>query len=242
MSAAARALTGLHAIQCPVGYHPFTAADGQTECLSLPHQVTTFFTGFFVVLIVAGIFGLICQVKIIRKAGYSGWYVLTGFVPVLGLVMFLIFVFKKWPIQERLERAERGVGRGYPPPPSTAGPGGGTGGGAGGGAGGGPGPAPQWGPPAGPSGSFVPQPAVATPGAVAVAVAPGAAAAGAVPGAGSNVIFCSWCGKERAVDAQAIHYCGSMERPAVYCMHCGSSLNGASNCASCGTPSSKISR
>jgi hypothetical protein len=56
-------------------------------------------------------------------------------------------------------------------------------------------------------------------------------------------IYCSWCGKERAINAQAIHHCGSTERPAVYCMHCGTLLvEGAPSCASCGTPATKISR
>jgi hypothetical protein len=74
-----------------------------------------------------------------------------------------------------------------------------------------------------------------TPGAAESSVPP--------PAAKPQVVFCSWCGKERAVDAQAIHYCGSMERPAVYCMNCGTPYkDGASDCASCGTPVTKVSR
>jgi hypothetical protein len=63
------------------------------------------------------------------------------------------------------------------------------------------------------------------------------------PAGQPEVIFCSWCGKERAVDAQAIHHCGSMDRPAVHCMSCGTRFEvGATNCASCGTPVTKLSR
>jgi hypothetical protein len=51
---------------------------------------------FFVIAIVA-------WVKIISKAGYSGWWVLIGFVPLVGAIMFLVFAFSKWPIQQRLE-------------------------------------------------------------------------------------------------------------------------------------------
>jgi hypothetical protein len=248
------AVASLHAAVCPPGQEQFLSGqtqNGQVVCIPdvVSHKLTTFGIGLIVFVILVGIFSLICQVKIITKAGYSGWYVLTGFVPILGTVMFLIFVFRKWPIQERLERAERGVGRGYPPGPFTGMPGPPPGGG--------PGPAPYGGPPTGPpAGSFVPQPQPAMAGAgpgpgpgpvaapVAVAPAPGpvAVAVGGQPGVGSNVIFCSWCGKERAVDAQAIHYCGSMERPAAYCMTCGRPLDGATSCTSCGTPSSKISR
>ena len=60
---------------------------------------------------------------------------------------------------------------------------------------------------------------------------------------GSDVVYCSWCGKQRAVNAESIHYCGSMERPVVYCMQCGTPFEeGAAACASCGTPVTKISR
>jgi hypothetical protein len=58
----------------------------------------------------------------------------------------------------------------------------------------------------------------------------------------SSVIYCSWCGKERPVNAQAIHYCGSMERPTVYCMSCGTLLAGATHCTSCGTPAAQLSK
>jgi hypothetical protein len=57
----------------------------------------------------------------------------------------------------------------------------------------------------------------------------------------SGVIYCSWCGKERAVNAQSIHHCGSMERPTVYCMRCGTLLGGATHCTSCGTPATQLS-
>ena len=98
-----------------------------------------------------------------------------------------------------------------------------------------PAPGPAWAPPPPP-----PATPAATPSAVrsSVPVAPVLQAAQA-----GGVIYCSWCGKERAVDANAIHYCGSMERPAVYCMSCGGPLeDGAARCTSCGTDTTKVSR
>jgi hypothetical protein len=219
-------LAGLDGTLCP------SQTNGQLNCVSVPGRVTGLFVGFTVFVIVAVIFSLVCQVKIITKAGYSGWYVLTGFVPILGFVMFLIFAFGKWPIQERLERAERGMGPGYPPSPPYSPPYSGMPGSGGGGppAYGGPGPgsaggagAPPFGPP--------PPALVQQPG------------SGGLPASGDpHVIYCSWCGKGRAVNAQAIHHCGSMDRPAAFCMGCGAPLDGASSCVSCGTPSSKVSR
>jgi hypothetical protein len=191
----------LSSVQC-------TTVSGQiNNCLSLPHSFSVFFAAFGVFFLLVFVFSLICQIKIITKAGYSGWYVLTAFVPILNIVMFLVFAFAKWPIQTRLENAERGGARGYAPPQyaqaavgQTIAPGG-----------------PQ-------PGSFAPP------------VAP-------VQSNENRVIHCSWCGKTRAVDAAAIHHCGSKDRPAVYCMNCGTPFEaGASTCASCGTPVTQVSR
>lgn len=41
---------------------------------------------------------LVGWVKILGKAGYSGWWVLIGFVPLANLVMFLVFAFSEWPV------------------------------------------------------------------------------------------------------------------------------------------------
>ena len=45
---------------------------------------------------------LIAYVKIISRAGYSGWWVLILFVPLVNVIMLLIFAFKEWPIQREL--------------------------------------------------------------------------------------------------------------------------------------------
>jgi hypothetical protein len=100
----------LSVVQC-------TNVSGQVNsCLSLPHNVSVFFAVFGVFFLLVFVFSLVCQIKIITKAGYSGWYVLTAFVPILNIVMFVVFVFGKWPIQTRLENAERSGSRGFAPP------------------------------------------------------------------------------------------------------------------------------
>lgn len=43
-------------------------------------------------------------VRIIRRSGYSGWWILTALVPILNVVMYLIFAFKKTPAQRELEQ------------------------------------------------------------------------------------------------------------------------------------------
>ncbi|HVY99319.1 MAG TPA: hypothetical protein VHA35_07460 [Dongiaceae bacterium] len=44
---------------------------------------------------------LIPYVKIIKKAGYSGWWVLTMFIPLVNLIMIWVFAFARWPVEQR---------------------------------------------------------------------------------------------------------------------------------------------
>jgi hypothetical protein len=55
-------------------------------------------------LIVALVFTVIMivpYVMIIRKAGYSGWWVLTLFVPIVNLIMLWVFALARWPVEDR---------------------------------------------------------------------------------------------------------------------------------------------
>jgi len=36
-------------------------------------------------------------VKILHKAGYSGWWCLIVFVPLVNIIMFYVFAFANWP-------------------------------------------------------------------------------------------------------------------------------------------------
>jgi len=40
---------------------------------------------------------LVPFVTIIRKAGYSGWWVLLWFVPLVNIIMLWVFAFSDWP-------------------------------------------------------------------------------------------------------------------------------------------------
>jgi hypothetical protein len=78
--------------------------------------------GIYVVLI--GFF-VWCYVRIIRRAGYSGWWVLMSLVPIGNLVMLGLFAFKEWPIQQELEYLRRHASMtnlpGYGAPPQQYG-------------------------------------------------------------------------------------------------------------------------
>jgi uncharacterized membrane protein YhaH (DUF805 family) len=45
---------------------------------------------------------VVAYVQIIRRAGYSGWWALVIFVPLLNVVMLFVFAYSEWPIQREL--------------------------------------------------------------------------------------------------------------------------------------------
>ena len=78
--------------------------------------------GIFVIVYLAFLAGLIvATAKIISKAGYSMWFVLLAFVPIVNIVMFLVFAFSDWPVDQELRRYRQGGyggpgPGGFPPP------------------------------------------------------------------------------------------------------------------------------
>src|SRR5579863_5166533 len=71
----------------------------------MPSTFTAFTGVFLIVELFFFVVAIVAWVKIISKAGYSGWWALIGLVPLVGTIMFLVFAFSKWPIQQRLEAA-----------------------------------------------------------------------------------------------------------------------------------------
>ncbi|HEY4162541.1 MAG TPA: hypothetical protein VGM59_05710 [Dongiaceae bacterium] len=51
------------------------------------------------------------EVRIVQKAGYSGWCFLWTLVPIANIVVFFIFAFRPWPIERRLASMETNVFR-----------------------------------------------------------------------------------------------------------------------------------
>jgi len=85
----------------------FNSSGQPVNCNELSGLGVGAFAALGVFYIVVLIFFLVCYIRIISKAGYSGWWVLTLLIPLVNLVMIAVFAFKKWPIEERLEAAER---------------------------------------------------------------------------------------------------------------------------------------
>ena len=85
--------------------------------------VKTILITWIVGSVVIGVISLIAWAKILSKAGYSGWWVLVVFVPLVGLliagVMFFVFAFSEWPIERQLSIARRRRDGGYDPLPGN---------------------------------------------------------------------------------------------------------------------------
>jgi hypothetical protein len=64
------------------------------------------------------VISIVATVKIVTKAGYSGWWVLVTIVPIVNFVMLLVFAFSEWPIVREVQalRAQAASWPGYGPP------------------------------------------------------------------------------------------------------------------------------
>jgi uncharacterized membrane protein YhaH (DUF805 family) len=58
------------------------------EAMSITHWV--------IILVILAIY-VIPVVKIVQKAGYSGWWCILLFIPVVNVVFLWIFAFARWP-------------------------------------------------------------------------------------------------------------------------------------------------
>ena len=74
-----------------------TDAAGQTHCSGVNGGLVA---GLLIVYTAVAVVGIVAAVKVVTKAGYSGWWVLISFVPLVGIVFVLIFAFSKWPVLE----------------------------------------------------------------------------------------------------------------------------------------------
>jgi uncharacterized protein DUF2510 len=157
-------------LQHPVGavFGAVTCSTDSNGALNCTGASAGLFAGLGILLFVylaIVVLGIVASVKVVTKAGYSGWWVLIAFVPIVGSIFVLIFAFSTWPITREVEMLRRQLGaRGYEGPGGH----GGRPGSGGSGPGYGPGPVP-WGPtasgtaPAGPvTTAIAPDPAIDT--------------------------------------------------------------------------------
>lgn len=81
----------------------------QTEYETGGEALGVFMLVFALLYVAMAVLGIVAMVKILHKAGYSGWWALTMFVPLLNIVMFLVFAFADWPVVRAARRAHQPV-------------------------------------------------------------------------------------------------------------------------------------
>ena len=111
-----------------------TDSAGQTICSGVSAGFFASLGILLFVYIAVAVLGIIAAVKIVSKAGYSGWWVLIGLIPLVGSIFVLVFAFSTWPVTREVEMLRsqvgaRGYGRGggYGPGPASDDPGPGPG-------------------------------------------------------------------------------------------------------------------
>lgn len=63
--------------------------------------VGSFSIWHWLVIFVFGLLFLYPNIRILRRAGFSGWWVLLIFVPIVGFLTPWIFAFVRWPAVDK---------------------------------------------------------------------------------------------------------------------------------------------
>ncbi|WP_374652876.1 hypothetical protein [Dongia sp.] len=66
-----------------------------------PSEMGSISIWHFLIAIIFTVVMMYPYVRIIQKAGYSGWWILVGIVPLLNLVMLWVFALTTWPVERR---------------------------------------------------------------------------------------------------------------------------------------------
>jgi uncharacterized membrane protein len=53
------------------------------------------------ILLALAAFFAVPYAKIAKKAGYSGWWAITAFIPIVNLIMLWVFALARWPVEDR---------------------------------------------------------------------------------------------------------------------------------------------
>jgi hypothetical protein len=80
-----------------------TDSSGQAVCTDGSGLFAGLGIAILLIYLAVVVIGIIAAVKIVTKAGYSGWWVLIAFVPLVGSVFVLIFAFSTWPVTREVQ-------------------------------------------------------------------------------------------------------------------------------------------
>jgi len=69
--------------------------------ISAASKVDTDILVLVIVGLLLGVLEIFAIATVLSKAGYSGWWALIAFIPVLNIIMFFVFAFSPWPVLDR---------------------------------------------------------------------------------------------------------------------------------------------
>jgi hypothetical protein len=92
-----------------------TNATGQTVCNGTSAGLFAGLGVFLFMYLAILVLSILAAVKVVSKAGYSGWWVLITVIPLVGMVFVFIFAFSTWPVTREVQmlRAQLAGNRGY---------------------------------------------------------------------------------------------------------------------------------
>jgi energy-coupling factor transporter transmembrane protein EcfT len=92
-----------------------TNATGQTVCNGTSAGLFAGLGVYLFVYLAILVLSILAAVKVVTKAGYSGWWVLITFVPLIGMVFIFVFAFSTWPVTREVQmlRGQVAEQRGY---------------------------------------------------------------------------------------------------------------------------------
>ena len=94
-------------------YPSYPSDSGTDSSAGIGAAIGTILVIYFLIILAVVIFNLVCNWIIFSKAGYSGARSLLLLIPIVGFIIYLMFVFSKWPVQQELE--QRRMQGGFPP-------------------------------------------------------------------------------------------------------------------------------
>ncbi len=97
--------------------------DRSTNSSNTSGGLIVFFVLLGLVYLAVLVASIWAYVRIVRRTGFSGWWVLMGLVPIGNIVVFLMWAFREWPIQHELAALRAQVYGTTSPPPYGGPPG-----------------------------------------------------------------------------------------------------------------------
>jgi uncharacterized membrane protein YhaH (DUF805 family) len=78
---------------------------GRSDVTEITMEELNTWEGLLLVVIVLAV--IFPYVRIIRRAGFSAWWILVTFVPILNFIMLWVFAFIEWPaLQNNRDRMD----------------------------------------------------------------------------------------------------------------------------------------